>query len=100
MSTLTHSPHVCRACGLPLVQPEEWEPEGRGWRVVLWCPSCGWSAEEVLDQETADRFDVELDRGTGRLVAACERITTLNMRDYTNRFIGALTADAVLPEDF
>jgi hypothetical protein len=94
------APHICRACGLPLVQPESWRLEGRGWRVVLHCPSCGWIAEQLLDQEAVDRFDEELDRGTAQLTAALDYITQLNMCSYANRFVAALAADAIVPGDF
>ena len=92
--------HVCRACGLPLVQPESATPEGRGWRVVLHCPSCGLTGEQVLDQQGLNRFEEELDKGMVELAAALDCLTQLNMRSYVDRFSAALADDAVLPEDF
>jgi hypothetical protein len=92
--------HVCRACDRPLVQPETVEPRGADWFVSLRCPNCDWTAEEIIDQKTADRFDEELDRGMEELLELLVLVTQRNMRDYTNRFVGALLADAILPEDF
>jgi RNase P subunit RPR2 len=94
------APHVCRACVRPLVQPETVEPRGQDWFVVLRCPNCGWTAGEVIDQQAADRFDQELERGTQQLFELLTLVTERNMRDYAQRFIGALRADAILPEDF
>jgi hypothetical protein len=67
---------------------------------VLRCPNCGWAGEELLDQETADRFDDEIERGTDHLLALLAVVTELNMREYADRFAAALQADAILPEDF
>jgi hypothetical protein len=73
-------PHICRACELPFVRPESSAPRGRDWRVVLRCANCGWTAEEVLDRETLDRFQAEIDRGTEQLVALLAFVTERNER--------------------
>jgi hypothetical protein len=96
----TRTPHVCRACALPFVQVREGTEEGTGWRVVLHCPSCGWAAEEVLDLDTLAHLDEEHDRGLEEVASALSRFTELNMREYVDRFAAALSADAILPEDF
>jgi hypothetical protein len=95
-----HAPHLCGACGLPLVQPGEWEQEGARWRVVLHCPNCGWESEQLLDRPAVDRFDDELDRGFEQLNAELIRMTDVNMREYIDRFCAGLAANAILPEDF
>jgi hypothetical protein len=92
--------HVCRCCGLPLVQREDAEQAGRDWLVRLCCPSCGWSGEVLLDQDQMDRLDEMLDEGLARLAAALDLTTQLNMQEYAGRFETALAADAILPEDF
>jgi hypothetical protein len=94
------SAHVCRRCGLPLVQPEDAERAGRDWLVWLRCPSCGWSGDVLLDQDQMDRLDEELDEGLARLAAALDLITQVNMQEYVGRFAAALAADAILPDDF
>jgi hypothetical protein len=100
MHRLAATPHVCRECRLPLVQPDDVTAEGTVWRVSLRCPSCGWAAEELLDEGALRRFDEELDRGTEELVLAARQATEQNMREYTNLFVAALAADALLPADF
>jgi hypothetical protein len=94
------APHVCRGCGLPLVQPERVEAEQRRWRVYLRCPSCEWTAEELLDDQALRRLDDEFERGTEQLIVAMHEATHENMREYAARFVSALAADAILPADF
>jgi hypothetical protein len=94
------APHICRGCRLPLVQPLRVVPERSSWRVYLRCPSCGWTAEELLDEETLRLFDEELERGTQELIDAMRKLTHANMRAYASRFVSALHADAIVPADF
>jgi hypothetical protein len=106
MSTLrtatgqTAGAHVCRICTLPLVQPQDAERTGRDWLVQLYCPSCGWSGEALLDQAQMDDLDEALDDGFALLAAALAQLTRANMQEYVERFTTALVAGAVLPEDF
>jgi hypothetical protein len=96
----TRTPHVCRECALPFVQLGEWTEEGAGWRAVLRCASCGWTAEELLDADTLDQLDEELDRGLQEIASALSRFTEVNMVEYVDRYAAALRADVILPEDF
>ena len=96
----TAGAHVCRFCRLPLVQPQDAERTGRGWLVQLYCPSCGWSGEAMLDQRQMDDLDEAVDNGFALLAATLARVTRVNMQEYVGRFTVALSADAVLPEDF
>jgi hypothetical protein len=93
--------HVCPDCEQHLVYPVEWEEaDATRWEVVLRCPACEWTTTGVYDQDTVDRFDEELDRGTEALVRDLKRLTKANMEDEMERFTRALAADAILPEDF
>ena len=47
-----------------------------------------------------DRFDEVLDRGTDELVDDLTRLIRANMEDEIERFVDALDADLILPEDF
>jgi hypothetical protein len=94
------TPHVCRGCRLPLVQPERVEAERLQWRVYLRCPNCGWTAEELLDDVALKRLDEEIERGTEELIVAMRHATDHNMREYVACFVSALAADAILPSDF
>ena len=93
--------HVCPVCASELVLPVTWEEAGtRHWDVTLRCPACEWSGSGVFDAEAVERFDEELDRGTETLVRDLQRLMRANMEDEIERFVGALAADAIWPEDF
>ena len=92
---------VCERCSSELVEPVEWFAAGHErWRVALRCPNCEHFSEGVFSQECVDRFDERLDDGTGVLVNDLKRLRQANMAEDVERFIGALHADAILPEDF
>jgi hypothetical protein len=93
--------HVCLVCHSRLVFPVEWEAAGpEGWSVLLQCPNCHTRRDGVFDQETVDRFDEELDRGSEALTRDYKSVTRANMIAEIERFAAALEADAILPEDF
>ena len=54
----------------------------------------------VFDQDTVERFDEELDRGTDNLVDDLKRLIRANMEEEIERFSEALVEDHILPEDF
>jgi hypothetical protein len=93
--------HVCPDCDKELVYPVEWEEaSSTHWEVNLRCPNCEWLTVGVYDQETVDRFDAELDRGTEALVRDLKRLTRANMEEEIDRFTSALASDAIWPMDF
>ena len=93
--------HMCLDCGGELVYPVEWEETSpTHWEVLLRCPNCEWSGTGVFEQTIVERFDEVLDRGTEALVRDLKRMMHANMEDEIERFVTALDADALLPEDF
>ena len=93
--------HVCGSCRCDLVYPLDWEEAGAThWEVTLRCPNCEWSGTGVFEQNAVERFDEELDRGTEALVGDLRRLIQANMEEEIDRFVQALDADALLPEDF
>src|SRR6476469_7763268 len=93
--------HVCPDCDSGLVYPVHWiEVDRASWEVTLRCPNCEWSHTGVFEQETVERFDEELDRGTDSLVDDLKRLVHANMEDDIERFTHALARDFILPEDF
>jgi hypothetical protein len=93
--------HICPTCDQSLVYPTEWEEASEThWEVSLRCPNCEWHTTGTYAQEVVDRFDEELDRGTEALVRDLKRLTRANMEEEVERFTKALSADAILPEDF
>ncbi len=93
--------HVCPECDSPLVYPVAWEEAaGPRWEVRLRCPNCEWGLTDTFDEERIQRFDETLDHGTEALVADLRQLARANMEDDVERFITALHAEYVLPEDF
>ena len=99
--SVRHELHVCRECRSELVYPTEWEEAGpECWRVALRCPNCEWSVSGVFPQDLVDRFDERLDEGTEQVVGDLRELMRANMTEEIDRFVAALDAGALLPEDF
>jgi hypothetical protein len=93
--------HLCPSCDRDLVYPVEWEEVSpTHWEVLLRCPNCEWTETDTFDQPTVDRFDEQLDIGTEILLRDLKRLQQANMEEEIDRFIRAVNADAILPEDF
>jgi hypothetical protein len=93
--------HVCIECFSELVYPVRWEEAGpENWTVLLHCPNCDIHREGVFAQETVEAFDEQLDRGGDALARDYKRLMRANMAEEIDLFVGALRADAILPEDF
>ena len=97
----TEDLHVCGTCDSELVYPIDWEEVGEThWEVRLRCPNCEWTGKGIFEQDTVERFDEELDRGTEALVRDLKRMMQANMEDEIERFVNALQAGHIIPEDF
>jgi len=93
--------HVCGTCDSELVYPTDWEEVGEThWEVLLRCPNCEWAGTGIFDQDTVERFDEELDRGTEALVRDLKRMMQANMEDEIDRFVTALQDGHIVPEHF
>jgi hypothetical protein len=93
--------HICPDCDRDLVYPVEWEEVSpTQWEVLLRCPNCEWRCVDTFDQPTVDRFDIELDDGTEVLMRDLRRLEQANMEEEIERFVRAVDAGAILPEDF
>ena len=93
--------HICPACTGDLVYPIAWEEADESrWEVSLRCPNCEWSTTDVFEEAAIQRFDDTLDRGTEALVDDLRQLTRANMEEDVERFVKAIAAGHVLPEDF
>jgi hypothetical protein len=92
--------HVCPACELPFLEPEFGVQEGAYWRVALSCRNCGWSSATLLDEDALELLERAIDAARADLEADLECLIASNMGEYVERFTSALTAGAILPEDF
>lgn len=68
--------------------------------MLLHCPNCDIRREGVFSQQAVEALDDELDRGADALTRDYKRLVRANMADEIERFVAALSADAILPEDF
>ena len=75
-------------------------PAQEHWHVALRCPNCEWHHRGRLRPGTVDMFDEELESGTDELVGDLKQLMRANMAEEIDRFVAALAADAILPEDF
>ena len=54
----------------------------------------------MFDQEQVRSFEEQLDQGLTEMLSDLRRLTQANMSEEIDRFIEALRADLILPEDF
>ncbi|MGB0097435.1 MAG: hypothetical protein WBP81_33460 [Solirubrobacteraceae bacterium] len=93
--------HLCPGCGSDLVQPISWnEISDEHWELTLECPNCWWSTEGVFPCQEIHELEERLDGGLADMLGDLKRLAHANMTDQIERFIGALQADLILPEDF
>ena len=97
----TQDLHLCPDCDSVLVFPTQWsEVDRMQWEVTLRCPNCEWTGTGIFEQQVVEAFDEELDRGTEALVRDLKRMMQANMEDEIERFVKALQAGHIIPEDF
>lgn len=93
--------HQCPSCESELVQPICWrEGDENSWRLTLECPNCFWSERGVYSREQVDDLEDRLDDGLCDLISDLHRLAQANMAGDIERFVSALHADRILPEDF
>ena len=93
--------HICGECGSELVHPRAVVTRGMSsWWLELHCPNCDVYRDGIFTQETVEVFDEELDRGADALARDYKRLMRANMAEEIDTFVGALHADAIVPEDF
>lgn len=97
----TRGLHVCPDCASDLVQPIDWsEAPEECWNLALNCPNCDWYTEGLFTQDQVRELEDRLDEGLADMLRDLQRLTQANMADQIDRFITALHADQILPEDF
>lgn len=93
--------HICRHCTAPLVQPLSWaETEDEHWELELMCPNCSWTMTGVFSQTEVEELEDRLEEGLSEMLADLHRLAQANMSEEVERFIAALDAGGILPEDF
>jgi hypothetical protein len=93
--------NICPGCQSDLVQPMAWSetPDGR-WDLMLECPNCGRSESGTFTRLQVEKLEDHLDEGLTEMIADLQRLTQANMAADVDRFVLALDAGFILPEDF
>ena len=93
--------HICPSCNSELVYPTDWAPAtNRHWHVALRCPECEWNGGGCYSQDVVDRLDEALEHGTESVLEDLNVLVRANREAQIERFVSALHADQILPEDF
>lgn len=83
------------------MQPLAWSETGdEQWELELMCPNCGWTTTGVFTQSEVEELEDRLEEGLSEMLADLHRLAQANMSDEVERFITALDANGILPEDF
>jgi hypothetical protein len=92
---------VCGACQSRLMYPTDSREHGpEHWNIELTCADCDGREWARFDVDMLDALDRELDRAEAEIGSDLARLTRANMADYVTRFVTALDAGAIEPEDF
>jgi hypothetical protein len=93
--------HLCHSCESDLVQPVNWSETADGrWDLILECPNCGRTESGTFTRLQVERLEDHLDEGLTEMIADLQRLTQANMAADVDRFVAALDAGLILPEDF
>ena len=92
--------HVCIDCDSELVYPVQWDEAGPRTGACCSTARTATSTARALHPGHVEAFDEELDRGADALARDYKRLMRANMAEEIERFVGALEAGAILPEDF
>jgi hypothetical protein len=97
-----HRPHLCRVCRRPFLVPLSVVSlvSRQSYVVELRCTNCEDATVALLDEREMERLDRELDRQSGRLRHTLAEIELADELDEIDRFVEALHAGHILPEDF
>jgi hypothetical protein len=70
------------------------------WKLWLRCPDCEWQDEDTFSSKEVYDYDEIFDDGRYKLEDALKYAQDSVMKDYIGRFVTALEAGQILPEDF
>lgn len=98
---ITERLQLCPVCSTPFVEPESLLGfKDDGVEVLLRCGNCAWREAQVASVEAFEELDRALDMATTQMLADRRALAVAAAEEDFERFISALRAGAVLPEDF
>jgi hypothetical protein len=77
-----------------------WTETEDAWELELMCPNCGWTTTGIYSQAEVEELEDRLEEGLSEMLADLHRLAQANMTDEVERFVAALDANVILPEDF
>lgn len=93
--------HRCPECDCDLVHPVSWnQVSDDEWELCLECPNCWWSTEGTFASPELHELEEHLDAGLADMLSDLKRLCHANLAEQIERFVAALNADLILPEDF
>jgi hypothetical protein len=92
---------ACPGCGSDLIQLMSWmQVADRRWKVTLQCPNCWWLGEAVYGPDQVAELERKMEDGVAKLLWDLRRLANAIAAEELERFVTALHADLILPEDF
>ena len=94
--------HICDACDRDFIVPVSVVDliDHDRCIVELTCTNCGTTSLGVHDDRSLMELDRHLDRAQAQMSLALEAMTLAGELERIDRFVEALQADQILPEDF
>jgi len=92
---------TCGSCGSDLVFPIDWENTSQTmWLVTLRCPECRAEYDEPMERWRVERFVAQLHTQKRALARELARFTLSSFVVEVERFVAALKAGHIQPDDF
>ena len=92
--------HQCAYCHDDYVVPVWIEDLEHGWDLLLRCGQCETYRAVVVNDDTAQAYERDLERGVARIRAAVEELDAARMTVQVDAFIVALERDLIDAGDF
>jgi hypothetical protein len=93
--------HLCRYCGSDFVVPVKWAPfSNEDFWIRLRCGECEGIAEAIVDDATAQRYDLDLAVGMGELALTLKLLEREHMAEEADALAVALRLDLIDAGDF
>jgi hypothetical protein len=92
---------LCGSCCSDLVFPVDWQSTSETmWLVKLRCPECDAEYDEPMERWLVERFVAQLHTQKRALAGELARFTLSAFALETERFVAALNAGHIQPDDF
>jgi hypothetical protein len=97
----TQEVRACPGCGCELIQLMRWMKVAESrWELTLECPNCWWSGDGVYGPDEVAELEQRIEDGVAKMLRDLRRLANAIAAEELERFIDALHADLILPEDF